>query len=306
MTQRVSSVSIDRRTGMAAPPNLRLDLSNRPENVVLVRETLTGVADAIGLDAPDLDDIRTAATEACNNVALHAYEGKEGPLQVEISADGSSFDVVVRDRGIGLKRQAGEDQWIVGIGLPVIEALVQQVEFADTAGGGTEVRMQFATPGARTLDRPAEELAPLPQGAGTDGQGAGTDGGTSAEYGTAAVTIAPIEPLARSVLPRLLGVLAARANFSTDRISDALLLADALGASASASTSAGHLTIRVSIEPRNLQLTLGPFDAGQARLLVAGSNVGGVGPVIEKLTDDHRVAVDGSHEVLDLQLGDRR
>jgi serine/threonine-protein kinase RsbW len=299
MTQRVSSVSIDRRTGMAAPPNLRLDLSNRPENVVLVRETLTGVADAIGLDAPDLDDIRTAATEACNNVALHAYEGKEGPLQVEISADGSSFDVVVRDHGIGLKRQAGEDQWIVGIGLPVIEALVQQVEFADTAGGGTEVRMQFATPGARTLDRPAEELAPLPQGARTDG-------GASADHGTAAITIAPIEPLARSVLPRLLGVLAARANFSTDRISDALLLADALGASASASTSAGHLTIRVNIEPRNLQLTLGPFDAGQARLLVTGSNLGGVGPVIEKLSDDHSVAVDGSHEVLDLQLVDRR
>jgi serine/threonine-protein kinase RsbW len=298
MTHRVSSVSIDRRTGMAAPPNLRLDLSNRPENVVLVRETLTGVADAIGLDALDLDDIRTAATEACNNVALHAYEGKEGPLQVEISADGSSFDVVVRDHGIGLKRQAGEDQWIVGIGLPVIEALVQQVEFADTAGGGTEVRMQFATPGARTLDRPAEELAPLPQGARTDGG--------SADHGTAALTIAPIEPLARSVLPRLLGVLAARANFSTDRISDALLLADALGASASASTSAGQLTIRVNIEPRNLQLTLGPFDAGQARLLVTGSNLGGVGPVIEKLSDDHRVAVDGSLEVLDLQLVDRR
>jgi serine/threonine-protein kinase RsbW len=281
---------------MAAPPNIRLDLSNRPENVVLVRETLTGVADAIGLDAPDLDDIRTAATEACNNVVLHAYEGKEGPLQVEISAAGSSFDVVVRDHGIGLQRQAGEDQWIVGIGLPVIEALVQQVEFADTEGGGTEVRMEFATPGARPLDAASEDVAALPR----------MDASAAADGGTAAVTIAPIEPLARSVLPRLLGVLAARANFSTDRISDALLVGDALGASASASTSAGHLTITVNIEPRNLQLTLGPLDAGQAQLLLTGSNLEGVGPVIEKLSDDHRVGVDGSYEVLDLQLMDRR
>jgi serine/threonine-protein kinase RsbW len=284
---------------MAAPPNIRLDLSNRPENVVLVRETLLGVADAIGLDAPDLDDIRTAATEACNNVVLHAYEGKEGPLQVEISAGGSSFDVVVRDHGIGLQRQAGEDQWIVGIGLPVIEALVQQVEFADTDGGGTEVRMEFATPGARPLDAASEGLAALPPAGRAEGSAA-------ADGGTAAVTIAPIEPLARSVLPRLLGVLAARANFSTDRISDALLVGDALGASASASTSAGHLTITVNIEPRNLQLTLGPLDAGQAQLLVTGSNLEGVGPVVEKLSDDHSVGVDGAYEVLDLQLVDRR
>jgi anti-sigma regulatory factor (Ser/Thr protein kinase) len=276
---------------MAAPPNIRLDLSNRPENVVLVREALTGVADAIGLDAPDLDDVRTAVTEACNNVVLHAYEGNEGPMEVEMFATGGSLDVFVRDHGIGFQRQTGEEQWIVGIGLPVIEALVQRVDFADTAGGGTEVRMEFATPGARTLEPPGEELP-------------GVAAGSRAGGGTAAVTIAPVAPLARTVLPRLLGVLAARANFSTDRISDALLVADALGAHASGSTSAGHLTITVTIEPRDLRLTLGPLDAGRAQLLVTGSDVGGMGPVIEKLSDEHHVAVDGSYEVLDLQLLD--
>jgi hypothetical protein len=214
-------------------------------------------------------------------------------MEVEICAAGRSFDVFVRDHGVGLQRPTDEEQWIVGIGLPVIEALVQQVEFADTAGGGTEVRMQFATPGARTLESPGGEFAGHPEGTRADG-------------GTAAVTIAPIAPLARTVLPRLLGVLAARADFSTDRISDALLLADALGAHASGSTSAGHLTVTVTIAPRNLHLTLGPLDAGRAQLLVTGSDVGGVGPVIEKLSDEHRVGIDGSHEVLDLQLLDRR
>jgi serine/threonine-protein kinase RsbW len=277
---------------MAAPPNIRLDLSNRPENVVLVRETLIGVAEAIGLDAPDLDDIRTAVTEACNNVALHAYEGEEGPLEVEIYAAGGTFDVFVRDHGIGMQPSTREDQWIVGIGLPVIEALVQSVEFADTAEGGTEVRMSFATPGARTLEPPDEALGSID----------GARGGDT----TTSVTIAPVAPLARAVLPRLLGVLAARAHFSTDRISDALLVADALGAHASRSTSAGHLTIRVSIEPRNLELSLGPLDVGRARELMTESSAEGVGRVIEKLSDHHSVAVDGSYEVLDLQLIDHR
>ena len=45
---------------------------------------LAGVAEAIDLDAEQLDDIRTAVTEACNNAVLHAYEGSEGPLEVDI------------------------------------------------------------------------------------------------------------------------------------------------------------------------------------------------------------------------------
>jgi anti-sigma regulatory factor (Ser/Thr protein kinase) len=277
---------------MAAPPNIRLDLSNRPENVVLVRETLAGAAEAIGLDALDLDDIRTAVTEACNNVVLHAYEGEEGPLEVEIAATGGLFDVLVRDHGIGMQPSTSEDPWIVGIGLPVIEALVQSVEFAETADGGTEVRMRFATPGAQTLEPPDEAL--------------GSIDGARGEGTTTSVTIAPVAPLARTVLPRLLGVLAARAHFSTDRISDALLVADALGAHASRSTSAGHLTIKVSIEPRNLELSLGPLDVGRSHELMTESTPEGVGRVIEKLSDHHSVGVDGSYEVLDLRLIDHR
>jgi anti-sigma regulatory factor (Ser/Thr protein kinase) len=292
MTRGVASVCTDRRTGMAQPPNIRLDLSNRPENVVLVRETIAGLADAIGVDAADLDDIRTAVTEACNNVVLHAYDGAEGALEIEIYSEARSCGVFVRDRGIGLQPQSSRDQWTVGIGLPVIEALAERVDFEETPGGGTEVRMQFATPGVRTLETPQQHLVESADGA--RGPGSRTT-----------VTIAPVAPLARSVLPRLLGVLAARANFSTDRISDAHLVADALSAHAIDATSAGHLTITVNIEPRNLQLTLGPLDAGRARELIS-AGADGVGHVLEKLSDRVTVEVDGSHELLDLQLTDRR
>jgi serine/threonine-protein kinase RsbW len=278
---------------MVPPPNIRLDLSNRPENVVLVRETIAGLGDAIGLDAADLDDMRTAVTEACNNVVLHAYAGDEGALEVEIYAEPDACGVFVRDRGIGLQPQATRDQWIVGIGLPVIEALAEHVSFEKTPGGGTEVRMHFATPGVRMLETEGEQLA--------ESRDEATDPGS-----TTTVTIAPVAPLARSVLPRLLGVLAARANFSTDRISDAHLVADALSAHATEATSAGHLTITVSIEPRKLELKLGPLEAGSARELIATADGDGVGRVLEKLSDRVGVEVDGSHELLDLQLIDRR
>lgn len=304
----VLSVPIDRRTLMAELPNVRLNLSNRPENVLLVRQVLTGVAEAIDLDGSDLNDIRTAVTEACNNVVLHAYEGEEGPLEIEVYAAPSALEVVVRDRGTGIQPRAraaeettlGAEETTLGIGLPVIQALAHRVEFADAAGtpsragwAGTEVRMEFPTPSTRALESLHEgglELLNIAQAEPTTTMG---------------IAIAPTR-LARAVLPRLLSALAARAHFSTDRISDAQLVADALIAHAPESISGRHLGVGVSIEPRNLELRIGPLDAGHAQRLIVDSALEGLGAVIEKLTDHHRVATVGPSEVLALRLIDRR
>jgi serine/threonine-protein kinase RsbW len=295
MTHRVSSGSIECRNVIAAPPNIRIDLSSRPENVVLVRETLTGLSEAIGLESSDLNDIRTAVTEACNNVVMHAYEGEEGPLEVEIFVSAETVEVVVRDRGIGLQPpQERADEWIVGIGLPVIQALASDVRFSETVEGGTELWMEFATPSSHALEAPAEDGFALPA---TPSDELAT---------TTTVTMAPVSPLARTVLPRLLGVLAARAHFRTDRISDALLVADALGAHAPGSTSAGQLSVAVNVQPRNLELSLGPLEVGLGQRLLGDSEIDGVGQVIERLSDHHLVAASDSQEVANLRLIDPR
>src|SRR6202012_1285777 len=93
----------ERRELMAESPNVCLTLSNQPDNVVLVREALSGIAATVGVDEIDLNDIRTAVTEACNNVVLHAYDGEEGPLQIEVFVSSRAVEVVVRDHGTGIK-----------------------------------------------------------------------------------------------------------------------------------------------------------------------------------------------------------
>src|SRR5664280_1401672 len=124
---------------MARLPNVRLDLTNKPENVLLVREALAGVAETVGLDGSDLSDIRTAVTEACNNVVLHAYSADGGPLEVEIELRGETTHVSVRDHGVGIGADALDGETDGGIGLPVIRALASAVEFSEPPGGGTEV-----------------------------------------------------------------------------------------------------------------------------------------------------------------------
>jgi anti-sigma regulatory factor (Ser/Thr protein kinase) len=271
-----------------------LDISNRSENVLLVREMLTGVAELIELDTSDLYDIRTAVTEACNNVVLHGYDGGEGPLEVELRASQESVEVIVRDYGVGIKpRIRSTEETALGIGLPLIQALVHSVEFSDASEkGGTEVRMTFLAPSKRALELAAEDDGGLPRV-------------SREELGEAtALSVAP-PGLARSVLPRILSVLGARANFSTDRISDVQLVADALAAHDPSSLGASRLSLRISVQPHSLELFVGPLGVGRAERLILDSEVHGLGAVIEKLIDGRHVAAVGSAEMLALQLNDR-
>ena len=47
---------------MAENPNVCLRLANRPENVLVVRQALTGVADSIALGSIEANDLKTAVT----------------------------------------------------------------------------------------------------------------------------------------------------------------------------------------------------------------------------------------------------
>ncbi len=143
---------------MAGSPNVRLRLTNRPENVLLVRQALSGLAEAVGLDAVALNDVSTAVTEASNNVVLHAYDGDEGPLEVELSIVEGGVDAVVRDHGVGIRPGVkAAEELSGGIGLPVIQALSESVEFRDLSTGGTEVAMHFEAAASNPPEQTAGE-----------------------------------------------------------------------------------------------------------------------------------------------------
>lgn len=280
------------------PPNVRLRLTNQPENVSLIRTTLTGVAEAIDLPPAALDDITTAVTEAANNVVLHAYQGGHGPLEADIHIAEGLITVVVRDEGVGLHHaldyglQAGETgEQHLELGLGVIQALAVSVEFDQRSGGGTEVRMEFANPSETLLlgaNAHGELELPLCEGS---------------ELTAATIAITPAR-LARAVLPRLVCALAARASFSTDRLSDAQLLADLIAAQAFQSITGSHLGVGIAVGPRLLELRVGPLPSGQAG--TAASVLGELAPVLGSLSDDHSFEEAGRTAVLALQLLDQR
>ena len=128
------------------PDDMLLSLPSTPDNVPVVRHALRGMLETRGLEASLTADVLLAVTEACTNVVVHAYPGPnadaEHTMEVEAGWQGDhELTVVVRDRGRGFAPRV--DSPGLGLGLPVIAALTQRVELRETAGGGTEVAMDF-------------------------------------------------------------------------------------------------------------------------------------------------------------------
>jgi anti-sigma regulatory factor (Ser/Thr protein kinase) len=274
-------------------PAVRLELDSRPETLTLVRGVLAGVAELIGLDPELLDDLKTAVSEACNNVVMHAYDGETGPLAVRMYIEPEAIEVVVLDRGSGLPALAPADETIRGVGLSVIRALAEQAEFRSPVDGGTEVRMSFAG------QRDGKPLFHLPTRAGPDDH--------RAEWlsGDAVVSLSPISLLA-GVLGRVARALAARARFSLDRFSDVYLVTDAIAAHAGRSAKGQRMSFAISTDAQRLELTIGPFVGGSGSQLSHQAPDYSAASALTLLSDELNIRKDEEAEVLHVVMVDRR
>jgi serine/threonine-protein kinase RsbW len=257
-------------------PTVRLDLDSRPETLTLVRGALGGVADQLALDPELLDDLKTAVSEACNNVVMHAYDDVPGPLEVRLYARDETIEVAIRDEGRGIPEIAQSADRLEGVGLPVIRALTQHAEFRPMGGGGTEVRMVFAG------ERKGKPLFREPERATPEQRWA------DLLFGDAVVSLSPVS-FVGGVLGRLSRALAAKARFSLDRFSDVYLVTDAIAAHAARSANGGRVSFGLATEVRRLEVTIGPFRDGTGAFLHEHGAAQDVGGALALLSDEVEV-----------------
>src|SRR4051794_31941828 len=176
---------------------------------------------------------------------MHAYDGEVGPMEVDIGPAPDGLLVVVRDRGDGILPHPGEPGGeMQGVGLSLITALTHRLEFRGGGTEGTEVRMTFQTPLP-----PPEELGESP--------GEQETTATPPPAGEHFISVAS-GPLAAPVLGYVIALLAARANFSLERVSDAQLVTDTLAAHAPDSILDGRVNVGIDCGERELDLRVGP------------------------------------------------
>jgi serine/threonine-protein kinase RsbW len=129
-------------TPATTTPDMELALPARATNIAVVRHAFGALGEAFALDEEILSNIRLAVTEACTNVVVHAYPDEhEGLLEVAATLQADKLEVLVRDRGPGIRPRP--DGPGLGLGLPLIASLTESVQLGCDEDERTEVRMIF-------------------------------------------------------------------------------------------------------------------------------------------------------------------
>lgn len=262
------------------PIGLQMRLPARAENVAVIRHALAGLAEQAGMEPERVADLKTVVTEACMNVVVHAYPDGEGALTVEAEPDTAFLTVTVRDSGAGIAPRADSERDSLKLGLSLIAALSAGFSISGELGRGTQVMMR--------LSLHAEE----------DGGGEAAQGLDPETEGTE-IAVGRSELLA-PVLARVVGALAARRDLSIDRISDAVLVTDAIAVAAPGRFENGCVRMGLEEGERCLELRLGPMEPGGAAEIRDELQVPAVGGSLEALADELSVedSDDGEYLVI--------
>jgi serine/threonine-protein kinase RsbW len=114
----------------------------RPEHVGTARRAASTVARRAGAEAPILDAVQLAVSEAVSNVVLHSYRNApRGDFTMAVEWEDGWIQVTVCDHGCGMKPRG--DSPGAGLGLPLIATLTDSLSVTRPADGGTELCMTF-------------------------------------------------------------------------------------------------------------------------------------------------------------------
>ncbi len=113
------------------------------ESLADVRRFVEQVAIEARLNAERTFDLKVAVSEACANAVEHAgCEAK--PLKVSARLNNRRLTFVVRDDGLFRPPSyTREGYGSRGLGLPLMVTLMDEVNFAKTPDGGTEVTLSL-------------------------------------------------------------------------------------------------------------------------------------------------------------------
>ena len=129
---------------------IKLEFPAKSVNEGFARAAVAAFASQLDPTLGEIDDIKTAVSEAVTNAVVHAYPEKLGMvmLRVRILPD-ERLEIVVKDHGVGipdvekaktpLYTTGGEER--SGMGFTIMESFMDTVKVKSAPGKGTTVTM---------------------------------------------------------------------------------------------------------------------------------------------------------------------
>ena len=143
---------MENRENRMEQESMTLTMDSLSKNEEFARVAVAVFASRLDPTLEELDDIKTAVSEAVTNAVIHGYQNGEGTIEIcaRAQADGL-FTVTVKDTGIGIAdiKKAMEPMFTTapdgersGMGFSFMEAFMDQVEVISAPGQGTRVIMK--------------------------------------------------------------------------------------------------------------------------------------------------------------------
>ncbi|MGI6706972.1 MAG: anti-sigma F factor [Clostridia bacterium] len=129
---------------------MHLEFLSRSENEAFARVAVGAFASQLNPTLEQLEDIKTAVSEAVTNAIIHGYENSQGMVTINAWIKDKLLEIEVIDKGRGIEnvQQAMMPLYTSrpelersGMGFTVMETFMDEVKVESTVGSGTKVRM---------------------------------------------------------------------------------------------------------------------------------------------------------------------
>ncbi len=127
---------------------LRFDAKS--ENESFARMTVMAFMADMNPTLDELEDVKTAVSEAVTNAIIHGYNDENQQVELYCMREGSRLTVIVEDKGVGIPdvEQARQPFYTTkpeeersGMGFAFMEAFMDGIVVQSTVGQGTRVIM---------------------------------------------------------------------------------------------------------------------------------------------------------------------
>lgn len=131
--------------------SMKLEFLSISENEGFARAAVAAFVTQLNPTLDELDDVKTAVSEAVTNAVVHGYSGGFGTIHITCVLNEDSITVSIKDAGRGIEDvnlaktplyTSTEGSERSGLGFTVMETFMDSVEVLSAPGKGTVVTMR--------------------------------------------------------------------------------------------------------------------------------------------------------------------